>query len=91
MKEVFRKIEVEIDLCEDPRIRDMFTRPEAGREVKVFVEKHGLKLSGAPNHRNEITDIEVTGSDSSLQAFIDEFLSDSPHAYAVPADPNQTE
>jgi hypothetical protein len=84
MKE-FRKIKVEIDLCSDPRLRDMFTLPDAGRKVKAFIEKHGIKLTRGPYQRGrgEITDIELTGTHLALKAFEEEFLLDSPHAYAA--------
>lgn len=82
MKE-FRKISVEINLCSDPRLKDLLARPEPGREVKVFIEKHGIKLTRGPYHRNENPHIELTGTHLALKAFEEEFLLDSPEAYGV--------
>jgi hypothetical protein len=81
MKE-FRKINVEINLCSDPRLKDLHG-PESGREVKAFIEKRGIKLTRDPYYRKENPDIELTGTHLALKAFEEEFLLDSPNAYAV--------
>ena len=70
------RIRIELDLSKNPRLKNMFRKPEFHREIKVCLRKYDLEIANeSTNAQGRVTSIEVTGSSAGLQAFIDRYLS----------------
>ena len=65
-----------LEQSRNPKIREMFTNDEAGREIDNFVAKHHLHLNKECNALGEPTGVVLTGKLSNLQEFIKTFLSE---------------
>jgi hypothetical protein len=81
-KSVLFQVDVEIDLCKDQKVRDMFTNEDAGRDMGVFLRKNNIQLhstDGIP----DVTRISLRGSPQRLQRFIDRYFTtdESPAVY----------
>jgi hypothetical protein len=68
------KVDIDIDLSSNPKVRDMFTDPK--REVLSFLEKNKVTLNTSSKASGEITHIEARGPSDALINFVDQFLSD---------------
>lgn len=70
---VLFQVDVEIDLCKDQKLRDMFTNEDVGRDMVVFLRKNNIHLhrtQGIPN----VTRISLRGSPQGLQKFVDRYF-----------------
>jgi hypothetical protein len=70
---VLLQVDVEIDLCKDQKVRDMFTNEDAGQDLSVFLRKNNIELhrtEGIPN----VTRISLRGSPQGLHRFVDRYL-----------------
>jgi len=76
------KITIEIDLARNQVLRDMFRRPEAGKQLEPFLR--GIELSGAEYRQGEIVGIDLTGPSDALSNFKRNFLDDeAPQVYSL--------
>jgi hypothetical protein len=77
-KQLF-KVDVDFHLSSNPKVRDMFTRPEAAGEVKSFLRANNIRLAEDWQPlRGETSEVVLNGQSSHLLKFIDEFLADDP-------------
>jgi hypothetical protein len=75
-------IDIDIDVATNPSLRDMFTRPEACKDVLPFLR--GLDLATSTNGRGEVAAIELTGPADALSSFASKFLGDEcPQVYSL--------
>jgi len=66
-----RKIEVDIDLSSNPKVRDL------ADEVVSYMKVNKINFNSFENVRTgRITRLDLTGPPDALKNFVDEFLSD---------------
>jgi hypothetical protein len=65
-----------VEQSSNPRIREMFTNKEAGREIDGFVIQHHLCLKIINKASGEAEGAEITGDLTSLNKFIETYLSE---------------
>lgn len=71
------QIDVAINLCSKPNLKELYTRPEGSQEVWLFLWKQHVHV--VPLSRGqEVTGIELAGTHAALQNFYDTFLIDEP-------------
>lgn len=71
------KLTVELlEHSRNPKIREMFTNKEAGREIDAFVRKHHLQLTTICKASGEREGIELVGKLVDLQEFMKMYLSE---------------
>ena len=69
------KVRIELDLCKNRRLKDIFRQPEFHREIRVYLRQCDLEISEqSANLQGRITQIEVTGSAVGLRSFVDRYL-----------------
>jgi hypothetical protein len=69
------KVRIELDLCKNRRLKDMFRQPEFHREIRIYFRHNDLEISNqSANLQGRITKIEVTGSAVGLRSFVDRYL-----------------
>jgi len=70
---VLFQVDVEIDLCKNQKVRDMFTNEDAGRDMGVFLRKNNIQLHSTDGF-SDVTRISLRGSPQGLQKFVDRYF-----------------
>ena len=77
-----RKINIEIEFAKSPALRDMFTRPEARKELEPYLR--GITLIGPEIREWKIVGLDLAGPSDALVKFASKFLSDEePQVYSL--------
>ena len=68
------QLNVDIDMCQNPKVRCMFTNADACQEMNAFLDANRLKVENTFATNNVVTRIELRGSTEGLVKFRETYL-----------------
>jgi hypothetical protein len=70
------QINIDLDLSQNPIIRNMFSDPDANKEIANFFRMNTINIENKYEHAGKVSRVELRGSPEGLAKFHEAYLTD---------------